>query len=144
MLRLPRFVRSALVPTASCARHFAAAATARIDPLPVWDTAPEYTGIFINNEWHKSVSGRTFDTVNPTTGKVICKVQEGDKVRARMCGHLCACYRQTSRRLCKQRAQRSRRAVRGVVWTLVIVVIYSIVSPISSNATVVYWLVSKH
>lgn len=34
--------------------------------------------IFINNEWHKSKSGRTFDTVNPSTGEVISEVQEGD------------------------------------------------------------------
>ncbi|VDQ03299.1 unnamed protein product, partial [Trichobilharzia regenti] len=35
--------------------------------------------IFINNEWRDSVSGKTFDTVDPTTGSVICKVAAGDK-----------------------------------------------------------------
>lgn len=35
--------------------------------------------IFINNEWHKSVSGKTFPTVNPATGEVIANIQEGDK-----------------------------------------------------------------
>lgn len=37
--------------------------------------------IFINNEWHMSVSGRTFPTLNPATGDTICEVQEADKVR---------------------------------------------------------------
>lgn len=44
------------------------------------DTNPSilYTGIFINNEWHKSKSGKTFPTVNPATGEIIADVQEGD------------------------------------------------------------------
>lgn len=33
--------------------------------------------IFINNEWQKSASGKTFNTINPTTGDVIAEVQEG-------------------------------------------------------------------
>ena len=37
--------------------------------------------IFINNEWHKSVSGKTFQTLDPRTGEPIADVQEGDKVR---------------------------------------------------------------
>ena len=37
------------------------------------------TQIFINNEWLDSVSGKTFPTINPATGEVICQVQEGDK-----------------------------------------------------------------
>ena len=39
----------------------------------------QHTGIFINNEWHNSVSGKTFPTLNPATGEVITEVQEGDK-----------------------------------------------------------------
>jgi len=35
--------------------------------------------IFVNNEWRKSASGKTFKTINPTTGEVIAEVQEGDK-----------------------------------------------------------------
>uniref|UniRef100_A0A8C1R4Z4 Aldehyde dehydrogenase 1 family, member A2 n=1 Tax=Cyprinus carpio TaxID=7962 RepID=A0A8C1R4Z4_CYPCA len=35
--------------------------------------------IFINNEWHDSVSGKVFSTYNPTTGEKICDVQEADK-----------------------------------------------------------------
>jgi hypothetical protein len=36
--------------------------------------------IFINNEWHKSSSGKTFKTLDPATGQIIAEVQEGDKV----------------------------------------------------------------
>ncbi|XP_071943113.1 aldehyde dehydrogenase, mitochondrial-like [Antedon mediterranea] len=35
--------------------------------------------VFINNEWHDAVSGKTFPTVNPSTGDIICHVAEGDK-----------------------------------------------------------------
>ena len=38
-----------------------------------------YKQIFINNEWHDSVSGKTFPTINPCTGETICDVAEGDK-----------------------------------------------------------------
>jgi len=49
--------------------------------LPAPNTKPEilYTGIFINNEWRKSSSGKTFKTFDPSTGQVIAEVQEGDK-----------------------------------------------------------------
>ncbi|CAL1682892.1 unnamed protein product [Lasius platythorax] len=48
--------------------------------LPAPDVNPPilYTGIFINNEWHKSKSEKTFPTINPATGEVIAEVQEGD------------------------------------------------------------------
>lgn len=36
--------------------------------------------LFINNEWHDAVSKKTFPTINPATGEVICQVAEGDKV----------------------------------------------------------------
>lgn len=39
----------------------------------------KYTQIFINNEWHNSISGKTFPTLNPSTGEKIVDVQEGDK-----------------------------------------------------------------
>lgn len=39
----------------------------------------KYTQIFIDNKWHNSVSGKTFPTVNPTTGEVIVDVQAGDE-----------------------------------------------------------------
>ena len=35
--------------------------------------------VFINNEFRKSASGKTFPTVNPATEEVICDIQEGDK-----------------------------------------------------------------
>lgn len=41
--------------------------------------------IFINNEWHDSVSGKTFSTYNPATGEKICDVQEADKVGECLC-----------------------------------------------------------
>uniref|UniRef100_A0A3B4AAD5 Aldehyde dehydrogenase domain-containing protein n=1 Tax=Periophthalmus magnuspinnatus TaxID=409849 RepID=A0A3B4AAD5_9GOBI len=34
--------------------------------------------LFINNEWHDAVSGRTFPTINPSTGEIICQVAEAD------------------------------------------------------------------
>ncbi|KAI8810595.1 aldehyde dehydrogenase domain-containing protein [Cladochytrium replicatum] len=37
------------------------------------------TGLFINGQFCKSVSGKTFVTVNPSTGEEICHVQEADK-----------------------------------------------------------------
>jgi len=35
--------------------------------------------LFINNEWHKSKSGKTFATINPTTEQTIAEIQGGDK-----------------------------------------------------------------
>lgn len=36
--------------------------------------------IFINNQWVDSISGKTFDTINPHNGAVTAKIAEGDKV----------------------------------------------------------------
>lgn len=36
------------------------------------------TQLLINNEWINSASGRQFETINPATGDVICKVAEAD------------------------------------------------------------------
>lgn len=36
------------------------------------------TKLLINNEWVESVSGKRFETINPTTGEVICDVAEAD------------------------------------------------------------------
>ncbi|XP_032794596.2 retinal dehydrogenase 1 [Daphnia magna] len=43
--------------------------------------APEikFTKLFINGQFVDSQSGKTFPVVNPSTGKVICQVSEGDK-----------------------------------------------------------------
>ncbi|VDM04128.1 unnamed protein product [Schistocephalus solidus] len=35
--------------------------------------------IFINNEWQPAVNGKTFPTINPSTGKKICDIAAGDK-----------------------------------------------------------------
>ena len=35
--------------------------------------------LFINNEFRPSVSGKTFETINPSTEEVIANVSEGDK-----------------------------------------------------------------
>uniref|UniRef100_A0A8C7HA22 aldehyde dehydrogenase (NAD(+)) n=1 Tax=Oncorhynchus kisutch TaxID=8019 RepID=A0A8C7HA22_ONCKI len=35
--------------------------------------------LFINNEWQDAVSKRSFPTINPATGEVICQVAEADK-----------------------------------------------------------------
>uniref|UniRef100_A0A5S6R2P4 Aldedh domain-containing protein n=1 Tax=Trichuris muris TaxID=70415 RepID=A0A5S6R2P4_TRIMR len=45
-------------------------------PFPVWNTEPKYTKLFIHNEWVNSADGSSFATVNPSTGDVICHVQE--------------------------------------------------------------------
>uniref|UniRef100_A0A8V1A6U6 aldehyde dehydrogenase (NAD(+)) n=1 Tax=Gallus gallus TaxID=9031 RepID=A0A8V1A6U6_CHICK len=60
------------------ARQLSAAAAS---PIPAPNPSPEiaYNKIFINNEWHDAVSKKTFPTVNPATGEVICQVAEGDK-----------------------------------------------------------------
>jgi aldehyde dehydrogenase (NAD+) len=44
-------------------------------------TAPKVAQqkMLIDGKWVDSASGKTFDTINPSTGKVICKVAEGDK-----------------------------------------------------------------
>ncbi|MBD0301512.1 MAG: aldehyde dehydrogenase family protein, partial [Tolypothrix sp. T3-bin4] len=36
------------------------------------------TKLLINNEWVNSVSDRRFETIDPTTGEVICEVSEAD------------------------------------------------------------------
>jgi len=46
---------------------------------PIVNPEIKFTQIFINNEWVNSVSGKTFPTINPASGEVICQVQEGDK-----------------------------------------------------------------
>ncbi|XP_077281751.1 aldehyde dehydrogenase 1A1 [Temnothorax americanus] len=39
----------------------------------------KYTQLFIDNEFVDAVSGRKFPTINPTNGKVIAEISEGDK-----------------------------------------------------------------
>jgi aldehyde dehydrogenase (NAD+) len=42
-------------------------------PVPI-----KQTKILIGNKWLDSVSGKTFDTINPATGEVLAKVAEAD------------------------------------------------------------------
>ncbi|XP_073908147.1 aldehyde dehydrogenase 1A1-like isoform X2 [Castor canadensis] len=48
-------------------------------PAPIANLKIQYTKIFINNEWHNSVSGKKFPVLNPATEEEICQVEEGDK-----------------------------------------------------------------
>ncbi|XP_010137188.1 PREDICTED: retinal dehydrogenase 1 isoform X2 [Buceros rhinoceros silvestris] len=48
-------------------------------PEPLKDLKIKYTKIFINNEWHASVSGKKFEVFNPANEEKICEVEEGDK-----------------------------------------------------------------
>ena len=45
---------------------------------PLKDAKPKYTQLFINNEWVNSVSGKTFEDIDPATFEKIADVQEGD------------------------------------------------------------------
>jgi len=76
MLRL--LTRQATLQAARCPPAAASYATAAL-PQPILKPDIKHTGIFINNEWHKSESGRTFQTLDPRTGEVLAEVQEGDK-----------------------------------------------------------------
>uniref|UniRef100_A0A8C8SRC0 Aldehyde dehydrogenase 1 family member A3 n=1 Tax=Pelusios castaneus TaxID=367368 RepID=A0A8C8SRC0_9SAUR len=48
-------------------------------PRPARSLEVRHTKIFINNEWHESMSGKKFPTYNPSTAEKICDVEEGDK-----------------------------------------------------------------
>jgi aldehyde dehydrogenase (NAD+) len=58
-------------------RMSAAAAAAVPDPIRQPDI--RFNKIFINNQWVDAADGKTFQTINPTTGEVICDVAAGDK-----------------------------------------------------------------
>lgn len=48
--------------------------------LPSGKEYTQPTGLFINNEFVKAKSGKTFEAINPTTSKAICSVEEaGDE-----------------------------------------------------------------
>ena len=40
-------------------------------PQPIIKPEPQHTGLFINNEFVDSISGKTFETPNPATGEVL-------------------------------------------------------------------------
>jgi acyl-CoA reductase-like NAD-dependent aldehyde dehydrogenase len=48
-------------------------------PKPITKPEIKYTQLFINNEFVNSVSGKTFPSINPSTGEKIADIQEGDK-----------------------------------------------------------------
>ncbi|XP_056448881.1 aldehyde dehydrogenase 1A1-like [Gadus chalcogrammus] len=47
-------------------------------PAPIPDLCIQHTKLFINNEWHESVSGRKIPVRNPATGELLCEVEEAD------------------------------------------------------------------
>lgn len=48
-------------------------------PEPIRKPDIKFAKVFINNEWVDAVEGKTFPTINPSTGEVICEVAEGTK-----------------------------------------------------------------
>src|SRR5205809_537861 len=56
-----------------------ATATATKAPSAVKRPKVKDQPLFIGGKWQDSVSGKTFPTLNPATGEVICQVAEGDK-----------------------------------------------------------------
>src|SRR5712671_266226 len=56
-------------------------ATATASKAPRTVKAPKVKDqpLFIGGKWQDSASGKTFETLNPATGEVICNVAEGDK-----------------------------------------------------------------
>ncbi|XP_052102174.1 aldehyde dehydrogenase, mitochondrial-like isoform X1 [Mytilus californianus] len=62
----------------NCALKYQSACMSSV-PDPITKPDIKYAGIFINNEFVDSVSGKTFQSINPSTGEVICEVAEGDK-----------------------------------------------------------------
>src|SRR6516165_6633744 len=56
-----------------------ATATATKQPRKVKPPKVKDQPMLIGGKWVDSQSGKTFETVNPATGEVICRVAEGDK-----------------------------------------------------------------
>ena len=54
-------------------------ATLESDPLCKPSAEVHQTKMLIDGEWVESVGGRTFETINPATGEVITRVEEGAK-----------------------------------------------------------------
>ncbi|XP_048957771.1 aldehyde dehydrogenase, mitochondrial isoform X3 [Canis lupus dingo] len=77
MLRAAALAAAGLRPRLG--RRLLSAASSQAVPAPNQQPEVFYNQIFINNEWHDAVSKKTFPTINPSTGEVICQVAEGDK-----------------------------------------------------------------
>ncbi|XP_077382390.1 aldehyde dehydrogenase, mitochondrial-like [Festucalex cinctus] len=56
--------------------HYSTAAI----PAPSSQPEVHFNKLFINNEWQDAASGKSFPTVNPATGEVICHVAEANEV----------------------------------------------------------------
>src|SRR4029079_4364196 len=56
-------------------------ATATAAPARPKHTKPKVADqqMLIGGKWVNSASGKTFETLNPATGEVLCRVSEGDK-----------------------------------------------------------------
>src|SRR5438445_9151954 len=54
-------------------------ATLEAEPVRKPSADVRQTKMLIDGEWVDSVSGRTFETINPATGEVITRVVEGGK-----------------------------------------------------------------
>src|SRR6476469_5284671 len=70
------------MPTAATAAKGAngkGAAAATKSPSSSGQVKVTQTKMLIDGKWMKSTSGRTFETINPTTGDVIANVAEGEK-----------------------------------------------------------------
>ncbi|OXA65035.1 aldehyde dehydrogenase, mitochondrial [Folsomia candida] len=72
-------VKSLVTPVASAVKTSKGSFSAVAKPQPNPNPEIQFTGIFINNEWRKSSSGKTFKTLNPATGECVVEVQEGNK-----------------------------------------------------------------
>ncbi|XP_037672980.1 LOW QUALITY PROTEIN: aldehyde dehydrogenase, mitochondrial [Choloepus didactylus] len=77
MLRVAALAAAGLGPRLG--RRLLSAAASSAVPAPNQQPEVFYNQIFIDNEWHDAISKKTFPTVNPSTGEVICQVAEGDK-----------------------------------------------------------------
>ncbi|XP_054366496.1 aldehyde dehydrogenase, mitochondrial isoform X2 [Mirounga angustirostris] len=77
MLRAAALAAAGLGPRLG--RRLLSAAATQAVPAPNQQPEVSYNQIFINNEWHDAVSKKTFPTINPSTGEVICQIAEGDK-----------------------------------------------------------------
>src|SRR5438067_12628616 len=53
-------------------------ATVDTEPQSTTQAQIKQTKILNNNRWVDSISGKTFETINPATGEVIAKVAEAD------------------------------------------------------------------
>ncbi|KAG9487756.1 hypothetical protein GDO78_007511 [Eleutherodactylus coqui] len=68
--------RAAQLPLGVQISRFSAAAIPAPNPKP----DIHYNQLFINNEFQDAANKKTFPTINPSTGEVICHVAEADKV----------------------------------------------------------------